>query len=83
MLSLSYPDAIYKIHMQYLEAGSDMVETNTFSSTSIAQADYKLEKYAYELNRASAALAKHACDDMTKRTPDRPYYHIVVFSILF
>lgn len=49
-----------------------MVETNTFSSTWIAQADYKLEKYAYELNKVSAELAKKACKLMTERTPDKP-----------
>ncbi|KAI8369611.1 methionine synthase [Radiomyces spectabilis] len=68
LLTLTKPDAIYNIHRQYLEAGSDMVETNTFSSTSIAQADYGLEKYAYRLNKEGAALAKKACQDVTKAT---------------
>ncbi|GAA5795640.1 hypothetical protein HPULCUR_001002 [Helicostylum pulchrum] len=68
LLTLTKPDAIYTIHRQYLEAGADMVETNTFSSTSIAQLDYALENYAYRLNKEGAELAKRACDDVTKAT---------------
>jgi hypothetical protein len=64
LLTLTKADAIYTIHKQYLEAGSDMVETNTFSSTSIAQLDYALEDYAYRLNKEGAALAKRACQDV-------------------
>lgn len=64
LLTLTKPDAIYHIHRQYLEAGADMIETNTFSSTSIAQLDYSLEKYAYRLNKEGAALAKKACEDV-------------------
>lgn len=64
LLTLTKPDAIYDIHRMYLEAGSDMVETNTFSSTSIAQADYALEAYAYRLNKEGAELAKRACKDV-------------------
>jgi 5-methyltetrahydrofolate--homocysteine methyltransferase len=74
ILSITLPEAIYKIHYQYLEAGSDMIETNTFSSTRIAQADYALEHLDYELNKASAELAKKACMDMTRLTPDRPRF---------
>ena len=65
LLTLTKPDAIYDIHRMYLEAGSDMVETNTFSSTSIAQADYALEAYAYRLNKEGAELAKRACKDVS------------------
>ncbi|CAO3623115.1 unnamed protein product [Cunninghamella blakesleeana] len=68
LLSLTKPDAIYDIHRQYLEAGSDMIETNTFSSTSIAQLDYALENYAYRLNKEGAALAKKACHDVWEAT---------------
>ncbi|KAM3581116.1 hypothetical protein VKS41_006555 [Umbelopsis sp. WA50703] len=68
LLTLTKADAIYTIHKQYLEAGSDMVETNTFSSTSIAQLDYALEDYAYRLNKEGAALAKRACQDVWKET---------------
>ncbi|KAF7727599.1 hypothetical protein EC973_007360 [Apophysomyces ossiformis] len=68
LLTLTKPDAIYNIHRQYLEAGADMVETNTFSSTSIAQADYALEAYAYRLNKEGAILAKKACKDVYEAT---------------
>ncbi|KAJ8661197.1 methionine synthase [Lichtheimia ornata] len=68
LLTLTKPDAIYDIHRMYLEAGSDMVETNTFSSTSIAQADYALEAYAYRLNKEGAELAKRACKDVSEAT---------------
>eukprot|EP00158_Paraphelidium_tribonemae_P008655 Partr_v1_DN28643_c0_g1_i1_m49323 putative 5-methyltetrahydrofolate-homocysteine methyltransferase len=74
VLCLTMPQVIYDIHTEYLEAGSDMIETNTFSSTCIAQADYALEDYAYELNKVSAELAKKACIDMTARTPDKPRF---------
>ncbi|EIE86208.1 methionine synthase [Rhizopus delemar RA 99-880] len=73
LLTLTKPDAIYHIHRQYLEAGADMIETNTFSSTSIAQLDYSLEKYAYRLNKEGAALAKKACEDVTKETGIRRF----------
>ncbi|KAI9316377.1 methionine synthase [Dichotomocladium elegans] len=68
LLTITFPDAIYNIHKLYLEAGADMVETNTFSSTSIAQADYALESYAYRLNKEGAMLAKRACNDVYKAT---------------
>jgi len=60
LLSITRPDIILDIHRAYLEAGADIVETNTFSSTTIAQADYGLEAFAYRLNAASAKLAKQA-----------------------
>ena len=60
LLSLTQPHIIEEIHKAYLEAGSDIVETNTFSATTIAQADYKLEEIAYELNFASAKIARKA-----------------------
>lgn len=62
LLSLTQPHIIQTIHNEYLEAGADLIETNTFSSTSIAMADYQLEAFAYELNYASAQLAKAACE---------------------
>src|SRR5216683_3377053 len=74
ILVLTRPDVIAGIHRQYLEAGSDIVETNTFSSTAIAQADYRLEALVYELNLEGARLAKAACDEWTARTPDRPRF---------
>ena len=74
LLVLTRPDAIKEIHHQYLEAGSDIIETNTFNGTSVAQADYGLESLVYELNAAGAKLAKDAADAWTARTPDRPRF---------
>tara|TARA_B100000989_G_scaffold298578_1_gene288554 strand:+ start:11167 stop:11424 length:258 start_codon:yes stop_codon:yes gene_type:complete len=62
LLSLTRPDIIKDIHLAYLNAGADILATNTFSSTSIAQADYDLSDYAYELNKVSAQLAKKAIE---------------------
>ena len=62
LLSLTCPDLIESIHREYLEAGSDIIETNTFSGTSIAQADYGLERRVYEINRAAAEVARRAAD---------------------
>jgi 5-methyltetrahydrofolate--homocysteine methyltransferase len=74
LLSLTRPDIIEAIHKEYLEAGSDIIETNTFSGTSIAQADYKLEKYAYDINFYSAKIAKKACEEYTAKNPDKPRF---------
>ena len=74
LLILTRPDVISEIHGQYLEAGADIVETNTFSSTSVVQADYALEHLAYELNVEGAKLARAACDAWTAKTPDRPRF---------
>lgn len=71
LLSLTQPDAIRKIHVDYLNAGADIIETNTFSSTTIAQADYGMEELAYELNLESARLAREACDQVMKSDPAR------------
>ncbi len=76
LLSLTQPDIIRGIHLAYLEAGADLVETNTFSAQRISQADYGMSDLAYELNRESASLARTACDEMTARTPDRPRWVI-------
>ena len=72
LLSLTQPDAIEAIHRQYLEAGADIIETNTFNSTSIAMSDYKLEPHVREINLASVACARRAVDAMNLRTPDQP-----------
>ena len=74
LLSLTRPDIIKAIHTEYLEAGADIIETNTFSGTSIAQADYKLEKYAYDINYHSAKIAKKACEEFTKQNPNKPRF---------
>ncbi|XP_052468034.1 methionine synthase isoform X3 [Carassius gibelio] len=68
ILSISQPHVIYSIHREYLEAGADIIETNTFSSTSIAQADYGMENLAYRLNKVSAELARRAADDVSTQT---------------
>ncbi|MGF1532091.1 MAG: methionine synthase [Bernardetiaceae bacterium] len=74
LLSITQPQIIQDIHRAYLEAGADIIETNTFSSTSIAQADYALEHLAYELNFASAQLAKVAAQEYTQQNPDKPRF---------
>ena len=72
VLVLSQPDIILDIHREYLAAGADIIETNTFSSTSIAQADYGLESLAYSLNKQAAILAKKACSEYS--TPEKPRF---------
>jgi len=74
LLVLTRPDVISGIHHEYLEAGSDIIETNTFSSTAIAQADYGLQEVVYELNVEAARLAKAATREWSERTPDRPRF---------
>ena len=74
LLSLSRPEAIRKIHEQYLEAGADIVETNTFSATSIAQAEHECSHLAREMNLASARLAREACDKYTAMDPGKPRF---------
>jgi len=69
LLSLTRPDIIRAIHLQYLEAGADIIETNTFSSTAIAQADYNMQSLAYELNVASAKIAREAIDEFNTKQP--------------
>ncbi len=70
LLSLTRPDIIRATHIEYLNASADIIETNTFNSTRLSQADYELESIAYELNKESAALARSAADEVA--TPDRP-----------
>jgi 5-methyltetrahydrofolate--homocysteine methyltransferase len=72
LLSLTKPDLIYQLHTAYLDAGSDIIETNTFNSTRASQSDYQLEHIVYELNRDSAELARRACDAKSAQTPERP-----------
>ncbi len=74
LLSITRPDVIEAIHKAYMDAGADIIETNTFSSTTIAQADYDLEKVAYELNLASAQIARRAADDITAQNPNKPRF---------
>src|SRR4029434_534951 len=74
LLVLTRPEIISGIHHGYLEAGADIIETNTFAATAIAQADFTLESLAYDLNVAGARLARAAADEWSNRTPDRPRF---------
>ncbi|NKI25656.1 5-methyltetrahydrofolate--homocysteine methyltransferase [Arenibacter sp. 6A1] len=74
LLSLTQPEAIADIHRQYFEAGADIVETNTFSSTTIAMADYHMEELVYELNYESARIAKKVADEFTAKEPHKPRF---------
>src|SRR5258708_21351218 len=74
LLSITRPQVIREIHAQYLEAGADILETNTFNSTSISQADYRLEHIVAELNLAGARLAREVADGFTARTPGKPRF---------
>lgn len=74
LLSITKPDIIYDIHCQYFNAGSDIIETNTFNSNSISQEDYKLSNLVYELNYESAKLARKAADYFSKLTPEKPRF---------
>ncbi len=74
LLSITRPDIIKEIHRQYFEAGADIVETNTFSGTTIAQADYHLEDAVYDINFQSAKIAKEVADDITAKEPHKPRF---------
>lgn len=74
MLSITQPKAIKEIHAKYLEAGADIIETNTFSSTTIAMADYEMEEFVYELNYESAKIAKEVAQEITALNPDKPRF---------
>ena len=74
LLSLTKPEVIKNLHAAFLDAGSDIVETNTFNATRISQADYGLEGVVHELNVVSARLAREACDEAQAKTPDKPRF---------
>jgi 5-methyltetrahydrofolate--homocysteine methyltransferase len=74
LLSLTQPHIIRAIHQAYLDAGADILETNTFNATSISQADYHLEELVYELNVASARLAREVADAATAKNPAKPRF---------
>lgn len=74
LLSLTQPEAILEIHRAYLEAGADILETNTFSGTTVAMADYGMQELVYELNFESARLARKVADEFTQRDPSRPRF---------
>ena len=74
LLSITRPDIIKDIHRQYFEVGADIAETNTFSGTSIAQADYHLEEAVYDINYQSAKIAKEVAEEFTKEEPGKPRF---------
>lgn len=74
LLSITQPEAIKEIHAKYFEAGADIVETNTFSGTTIAMADYQMEDLVYELNFQSAKIAKEVADNFTEKEPNKPRF---------
>jgi 5-methyltetrahydrofolate--homocysteine methyltransferase len=74
LLSITRPDVISEIHREYLVAGADIIETNTFNSTSISMQDYKMSHLAGEINRAAVKLAREAADEFTKLTPEKPRF---------
>jgi len=74
LLSITQPKAIAEVHAAYYEAGADIVETNTFSGTTIGMADYHLEDFVYELNFQSAKIARQVADEFTAKNPDKPRF---------
>src|SRR5882757_9564852 len=74
LLNITRPDIIKAIHKEYLDAGADIIETNTFSTQIISLADYKLEELAYELSFEGARLAREVADEYNKKTPDKPRF---------
>lgn len=74
MLSITQPEAIAEVHAKYFEAGADIVETNTFSGTTIAMADYDMEEFVYELNYESAKIAKKVAQEFTEKEPEKPRF---------
>ncbi|MEN5209015.1 homocysteine S-methyltransferase family protein [Stenotrophomonas terrae] len=80
LLLLTKPDVIAGIHTAYLEAGADLLETNTFNATSVSQADYHLEHLVYELNKAGAQVARQCCDAIEATNPAKPRFVIGVLG---
>jgi 5-methyltetrahydrofolate--homocysteine methyltransferase len=74
LLSLTQPQIIEEIHRKYLEAGADVIETNTFNGTTISMADYGLERHIYEINRRAAEIARAAADEFTRKNPEKPRF---------
>ena len=74
LLSLTQPQAIAEVHKKYFEAGADIVETNTFSGTTIGMSDYNMESLVYELNFESAKIARQVADEFTKANPNKPRF---------
>lgn len=74
LLSLTQPDIVKEIHRAYLDVGVDIIETNTFNSTAVSQADYNLQSIVHELNYQAAALARETADEYSRKTPDKPRF---------
>ena len=74
LLTLTRPDLIKKIHKQFMAVGCDLIETNTFNANRISQADYSLEEVSEEINFEAARIAREACDEIEKDTPDKPRF---------
>lgn len=74
LLVLTQPDVIKSIHLSYLEAGADILETNTFNATTIAMADYDMADISAEINFAAAKIAREAANEYNKKTPDKPRF---------
>lgn len=74
LLSITQPEAVKEVHRAYLQAGADIIETNTFSGTTIGMADYHLEDYVYQLNFQSAKIAREVCDEFINITPNKPRF---------
>jgi len=74
ILSLTRPDLIREIHESFLDAGADIIETNTFNANTVSQTDYGTQEFVFEMNRASAEIARAAADSVSARTPDRPRF---------
>ena len=72
LLSITQPQAIKEVHAKYFEAGADIIETNTFSGTTIAMADYDMQAHSRDINLAAAKLARKAADEFTAKTPNKP-----------
>jgi 5-methyltetrahydrofolate--homocysteine methyltransferase len=82
LMNLTQPAIIESIHREYLEAGADIIETNTFAATAIAQADFGMEEFAYEMNVEGAKLARRAADDYTAKDPSKPRFVAGAFGPL-
>ena len=74
LISLTCPDVLRQIHRAYLDAGADIIETNTFNAQRISQADYRTEAYVEEINAAAVKIAREEADRMTRLTPDKPRF---------
>jgi 5-methyltetrahydrofolate--homocysteine methyltransferase len=81
MLCLTRPDVIEEIHRKYLEAGADIIETNTFNATAVSMADYHMQAYCREINLAAARLARKIADEYTARTPSNTITMVYICNI--